>query len=248
MKAYWAMLRMEIRLSIRDMNMVAFALVMPAAVLLILGALYGGDAAEGGGAYTFMEQSFGALCAISICAGGVMGLPLVVSEYRERGILRRLWATPATPVMLLAVQLTIYALYAMMSAAVLALLGRVCFGMRLRGSLWEFAGAWLLTLACMLSIGMLVGGTAKDSKQASLIASLLYFPMLLFSGTTIPYEVMPAAMRRAADVMPLTQGIKLMKGAFVREAAAHAGASAAMLGVLAVICASAAVCRFRWEA
>ena len=49
--------------------------------------------------------------------------------------------------------------------------------------------------------------------MASTITSLLYFPMLIFSGVTLPYKVMPAALQKVADVMPLTQGIKLLKAA-----------------------------------
>ena len=66
-----------------------------------------------------------------------------------------------------------------------------------------------------LSIGMLVGGVAKDIKQASVIASILYFPMLIFSGTTLPVEVMPPVMQRIVSFFPLTQGITMMKNAFL---------------------------------
>ncbi|EPY11207.1 MULTISPECIES: hypothetical protein [Paenibacillus] len=33
-------------------------------------------------------------------------------------------------------------------------------------------------------------------KIASAVASQLYFPMLIFSGATLPYEVMPAALQK----------------------------------------------------
>ena len=56
---------------------------------------------------------------------------------------------------------------------------------------------------------------AKDTRQASVIASILYFPMLLFSGTTLPLEVMPKAMQTVVGVFPLTQGITMMKHAFL---------------------------------
>ena len=37
--------------------------------------------------------------------------------------------------------------------------------------------------------------------------------MLIFSGATLPYEVMPQALQKVADLLPLTQGIKLLKSA-----------------------------------
>ena len=89
MKAFCTLLKNELKLNIRNMNMVIFAVILPLVVLVILGFLYGASPAADGVDYSFLEQSLGALCAISVCAGGLMGLPLVVAEYRERKILKR---------------------------------------------------------------------------------------------------------------------------------------------------------------
>lgn len=82
MKAFGTLFKNELTLNIRNMNMVIFAIILPLVLLVIFGFIYGTKPAENGAAYTFPEQSFGTLCTISICAGGLMGLPLVVSEYR----------------------------------------------------------------------------------------------------------------------------------------------------------------------
>lgn len=81
---------------------------------------------------------------------------------------------------------------------------------------------------CLVSLATLVGGVAKDTRQASVIASILYFPMLLFSSTTLPLEVMPKAMQTVVGVFPLTQGITMMKtrsSASVRAASCPRSAS-----------------------
>ena len=70
---------------------------------------------------------------------------------------------------------------------------------------------YLLVMLSMFSIGLMVGGIAPDTKTASVAASVLYFPMLIFSGATVPYEVMPPVLQKNADILPLTQGIKLLK-------------------------------------
>ena len=41
MTAFFKLLQTEIKLSLRDMNMVIFAVLMPLAVLVILGIIYG---------------------------------------------------------------------------------------------------------------------------------------------------------------------------------------------------------------
>ena len=49
-KRFWTLLKNEVKLSIRDMNMLIFALSMPLAVLVILGILYGSRPAFEGAA------------------------------------------------------------------------------------------------------------------------------------------------------------------------------------------------------
>ena len=77
---------------------------IPLVVLILLGVIYGNKPASPGAEYTFLEQPFGVLTTIAICAGGVMGLPLVVSDYRNKKIWKRFKVTPVSPAMILAVQ------------------------------------------------------------------------------------------------------------------------------------------------
>lgn len=110
-----------------------------------------------------------------------------------------------------------------------------------------FLLGYLLVMISIFSIGMLVGGIAKDSKIAGVIASILYFPMIIFSGATLPYEVMPGLMQKAADVMPLTQGIKILKNAVLGLPAENVTCSVAVMLLIAAVCSFTAVKFFRWE-
>ena len=74
---------------------------MPIVVLVAIGVIYGNKPAFEGANYTFLEQSFGAITSIAICAGGVMGLPLVVSDYRSKHILKRFKVTPVDPIVIM---------------------------------------------------------------------------------------------------------------------------------------------------
>ena len=176
-----------------------------------------------------------------------MGLPLVVSEYRERKILKSFRVTPVSPLMLLAVEFAIYVVYCLASLLLLLPAAMLFWGVRITGSFAAFIGSWLLTMISTLSIGMMVGGVAKNSKSASLIACILYFPMLIFSGATLPFEVMPAAMQKNVSVFPLTQGIKLMKSAFLGLNDGSLWFPVAVMAAVAIICTVIAVRFFKWE-
>lgn len=247
MKTFGTLLKNELKLNIRNMNMVIFAIIMPLVVLVILGFLYGTKPAADGAAYTFLDQSFGALCTISICAGGLMGLPLVVAEYRERKILKRFRVTPVSPVMLLAVEFTIYVIYAALSMLTLLPVARLFWNVTIHGSWLAFLGSWLLTMVSTLSIGMMVGGIAKNEKIASVIACVLYFPMLIFSGATLPFEVMPEMMQKIIRVLPMTQGIQLMKETSLGLPVGNVWLPIIVMGAVTVLCTGIAVKCFKWE-
>ncbi len=246
MKRFLIYLKTELKLSLRDMNMPIFAVIMPLVIFVILGIIYGTKPAYDGAGYTFLEQSFGATGVVAICAGGLMGLPQAVAGSRERKVLKRFRVTPISPVFILGVDLVMYIVYCAVSLVTLsgvALLWKV----QLHGSLLYFLGSWLLTMLSTLSVGMLVGGIAKDTRQAGVIASILYFPMLIFSGTTLPIEVMPPVMQKVVSLFPLTQGITMMKNTFLGIGLESVLLPVCVMLGLTVVCTALAIRFFRWE-
>ena len=207
MNKFLTMFKTELKLSFRGMDMIIFVLYMPVVAAITLGAIYGNRAAAPGAGYSFLEQSFGALSTIAICAGGVMGLPLLISDYRQKKILKRYKVTPVSPAFLLAVWITICAIYSLLSLQMVYGTLSLFSGCRFNGSSGGFLLTYIVMMLSMFSIGLMVGSVAPDMKTAGVIASILYFPMLIFSGAALPYEVMPSALRKIADVLPLTQGI-----------------------------------------
>lgn len=247
MKAFRTMFKTELKLSLRGMDMFIFAICMPVVMVVILGIIYGNKEAFKGAGYTFLEQSFGAITTIAICAGGVMGLPLVVSDYRQRKILKRFRVTPISPSIILAVQVAIYLLYSIVSLILVYLVATVFFDYQLSGSWFQFLGAYFLVMISMFSIGILVGGIAPNGKIASVVASILYFPMLIFSGATLPYEIMPVTLQKVSDILPLTQGIKLLKAISLGLPMDSVLVSVFIMTIIAIICIGVSIQFFRWE-
>lgn len=247
MNKFITLLKTELKLSFRGMDMVIFAICMPVVVTALMGVIYGDNPAFDGAGYTFLEQSFGAVSTIAVCAGGVMGLPLVISDYRKKKILKRFKITPSSPVLLLSVQVSVYMIYSLIALTLIYLVSTLFFGMRLSGSFLPFIGTFFLVMLSMFSIGMMVGGLSPNEKTAGILASLLYFPMLIFSGATLPYEVMPPALQKMAAMLPLTQGIKLLKAASLGLPLDNVMAPLIVMVVIAVVCGGISILFFKWE-
>lgn len=247
MRAFKIMLKTELKLSLRGMDMFIFAICMPLVITVILGIIYGNKLAFDGAGYTFLQQSFGAITTIAICAGGVMGLPLVVADYRHKKILKRFKVTPISPAMILIVQVVIYAIYSIASLIIVYATLTIFFDFKFNGSWFQFLVSYFLVMGSMFSIGMMVGGIAPNIKIASIIASVLYFPMLIFSGATLPYEVMPTALQKIVNILPLTQGIKLLKATSLGLTIDIVMMPIIVMIAFVVICTGVALRFFKWE-
>jgi len=247
MKTFSTLLKTELKLSLRGMDMVIFAICMPVVVVVILGVIYGNKPAFDGAGYTFIAQSFGAVSCIALCASGVMGLPLVISDYRHKKILKRFKVTPVSPVMLLVVQAAIYILYSIVSLILVYAVSALFFGYQMKGAWIPFLGAYFLVMISIFSIGMMIGGISPNTKTSNLLCCILYFPMLIFSGTTLPYEILPSALQKASDFMPLTQGIKLVKAASLGLPVGNVMIPVMVMVALAVVCIGVSIRFFKWE-
>ncbi len=247
MKTFNALFKSEMKLSFRDMNIPIFGVIFPIIVAVIVGLVNGNKPAFEGAGYSFIAQSFGAFAAIAICATGLMGMPLVVADYRHKKILKRYMVTPVSPVLLLLVQFLINLIMSVIALVLLYIICSVFWGYQMMGNVGWFLLSYLLVIFSIYSIGMMLASVAPDMKTANLLCTLIYFPMLFFSGATIPYEIMPKGAQRVMDVLPLTHGIKLLKGTSRGLSIDNIMVSIVILSVISLVCIILSFKFFRWE-
>lgn len=247
MKAFLTMIKTESKLTLRQMDSIFFGILFPIGMAIVLGLIYSDKPAFEGASYTFIEQSFGAIISIGICATGLMGVPLSITHYRHMQILKRYKVTPISPGLLLFTQVIIQFGIALLSALGVYAVVKIFYGYQMAGSFLIFAPSYLLVVLAMYGIGMMIASIAPNIKTANLVCSLVYFPMLFLSGATIPYEIMPKAMQRIMNVLPLTQGIKLLKGFSLGLETDDILFSIIVLAVVAVLSILISVRFFQWE-
>lgn len=71
--------------------------------------------------------------------------------------------------------------------------------------------------------------------------------MLIFSGATLPYEVMPTALQKFSDILPLTQGIKLLKGISLNMPIDNVMLPIVLIIGISVVCMGISVKFFKWK-
>src|SRR4029453_1449976 len=79
----------EARLLTRDWTVVVFAFVFPAFVMLILAGVFGNEPDEGYANRRPADYYVAASIGVVLTALALVGLPVALASYRERGVLRR---------------------------------------------------------------------------------------------------------------------------------------------------------------
>ena len=245
MKRFLKMYQVEQKIFLRSPDVILFNLAMPL-VTLILITIIAGNKAAGDSGLTYLQSSYVALSTVGICCSAFMSIPITIVECRSQGILRRMYCSPCSPARLLACDTIASGVMAVISTMILTVAAVVFFGYRMAGNVFVYMGIWLLTMVSMFSIGLMVASLCRTTKSMNVATSLLYFPMLLFSGATIPAEVFPAWFQTVAKLMPLGVGIDLLKsvsmGCYDRM-----DIPVITLTVITVICGTISVKTFRWE-
>lgn len=245
MKRFLKLYMIEQKLALRSGDMLLFGVTMPVGIMILINMIAGQK--QAGAGFTYLESSFASLIAVGICASAFMGLPLTIADYRDKKILKHFFTTPCSPLWILGSDMLCAGVTALLSAISVALVSVVFLGYEMQGNVLAFMGSWLLTLVSMFSIGLLMASLCRTVKSVNAVTSLVYFPMLFLSGATIPYELFPSGLQKVSNVLPLTQGIKLMKAVSMGLKLEGVWIIVVLLVGITLICTVVSVKTFRWE-
>lgn len=246
MKRFLTLYTIEQKLFFRNGDVFLFNLCMPAVVMLLIGMI-GGSKMAGESNMTYLQSSYAAICSVGICCSAFMSIPIIIVDNRDKKILKRLYCSPCSPVRLLAADVVCSAVMAALSVVCVSIVAWGFLGYRMEGSILLFVGTWFVTLVSMFSIGLLAASICRTIKMLNVVTSILYFPMLFFSGATIPYELFPKGLQAVGNVMPLGVGIRMMKAASMGLALDTMARDFIILVAITVVCSTIAVKTFRWE-
>ena len=240
-------IRFESRRAVRLFPTVFFSLAFPVMMLAIFGSIFGNEPTDFFDGLGTVDVTVPAYMALVIAVTGLTSLPLTMAEYRDKGVLRRLLVTPASPLTLLLAQLVVNVALTLMGLALLVLVGVAFFDLHLAHNWAAFVPALLLVLVSTFSIGLLIAAWAPNERTATTIAMLVYFPVIFLSGATFPLEMMPEGVRTGAKVLPLTWGVDLLQGAWIEGATVNWALGVAVLAGTTIVCLLLSVRFFSWD-
>lgn len=237
MKSFMMQLKIESILMVRSIDSIFFGIGFPIVVALFMGILIKDQQA--------LDETFSAISTIGICATGLMGLPLTISDYRHRKILKRYSVTPISPWRILMAQFIINFVVALLSLVAVFFVMTFIFQFNFKGNLVLFLLAFTLNVFAMYGFGMMIASVSPTVKTSNLLCTLIYFPMIFLSGTVVPYSVMPEVVQHIMDFSPLKIGIDLMNH-YAIGATIDVVMPVACLIIIGIICTFISTKCFKW--
>jgi ABC-2 type transport system permease protein len=138
-------------------------------------------------------------------------LPPVLAGYREKGVLRRMRTTPVGPVRVLAAQLIVMLVTAVVAVATLLLVARFAFGVVLPRQLAGFLLTTLLAALALLAVGLLVTAAAPGGRAANALGAVAFYPLVFLGGLFLPIPAMPATLRHISHATPMGAAVTAMQ-------------------------------------
>jgi ABC-2 type transport system permease protein len=143
------------------------------------------------------------ILAMALMQLGVFAaIPLAAQ--REKGILRRLNATPLPRATLVASNVIMRLSIGVVQTILILGIGALVFGVTIVGNVALAAGIIVLGALTFLSIGYVIASYARSEESANAMASVVQFPLMFLSGIFFPIAFMPDWLQPLAAIMPLT--------------------------------------------
>lgn len=217
MQAVRKMTWIELKLKMREPIGVFFTLVFPLLLLFLFGAIYGNEPTPFLGGRGSVDNSVPGYIGMIIGTIAFTGLPVVLGEYREQGILRRLQATPLSSTAVLGAQISTYIVLALFGTVLVVIPGMVVYGLAAPSAPFAVLLAIILSCISFFSIGFLLAGVMPTANAAQAAGMALFFPMLFLSGAGMPQEMLPDSLINFSQLLPLTHVVNLLKGLWFGE-------------------------------
>jgi ABC-2 type transport system permease protein len=246
MSALFKLTWVEIKLFIREPITVVFTLALPIIFLFVMGGVFGNtpdpDIYRGQGAMNYYMPSYYGLIMMAI---GTVALPVHLTGYRERGVLRRFRASSFSVWSVLGSQLLVSFIMVVAGSILVTILGKVSYAPDWPVNVGLLLVAFVLGTVCFTCFGIFLGAILPSTRSAQGVGMLLFFIMMILGGAGPPPEVMTGAMQVIGEITPLHWVIYMLQNPWFGFEW-HTFASLIVLGVT-VVSAGLAARFFRWE-
>lgn len=196
----FTLLSANIKMILRNKQALYFSLILPAVIMLIFKVVAGNSKVNG---MSYVDFVVPGLITMSLLQMTIFSIAFVVAQQREKGVLKRLFATPMRPWDFMIAQVLTRLIIGLIQVMLLIAVAILALNYHMNGSFLAVIAVAILGILVFLSLGFIISGIAKTVETVPAIANMILFPMIFFGNIFFPLDNLPKWLKPVAEVLPI---------------------------------------------
>jgi ABC-2 type transport system permease protein len=155
--------------------------------------------------FNYIDFLVPGVIAMALMSNGIYAVSGTFVAYRQKGVLRRLRATPMPIGSFITARVLVHLVVALIQAGLVLLVGVGAFHVHVTGTdtLLKVGLLALIGSSSFVTIGFFVASVSKNTEVADALGQVIGTPMMFLSGIFFPMDNAPAWIQPVVHAMPL---------------------------------------------
>ncbi len=185
---------------------------------------------------------------MNIMFASLFGVGYSIVRYRKNGVLKRLSATPLTPMEFLSAQVASRLWLILLVTALVYFGTDMIVGFRMYGSYIDLFIVLIAGTLSLISLGLIIAARMSSEEAANGLLNLISIPMMILSGVWFSLDGSSPLVQKLSLLLPLTHFNNAARAIMLDGAnLIDVSGNILTLAVMTLVCMLVAAYSFRWE-
>ena len=197
----------------------------------------------------FMDYMTPGVIVLNALSFGLVSSSTMMLEMREKGVLRRLQATPLPAVQMIGSYLLVNIVIGVLQSTLIIITGVLLYKVPLSATGLLLAYPMILIgMLAFMALGGIISGVSAKSGSATAIGMTIYFLLMFISDMIFPLDMLPTWLQNVVPYLPAYPVAQLVRSAMLEATLAPQWLSQLLLlAVYGIAATFIAAKLFRWE-
>ncbi|HEY3274765.1 MAG TPA: ABC transporter permease [Methanocella sp.] len=158
------------------------------------------------------------LLMMIVMMGAMTGIPRAIAHEKEIGTFDGIMAAPVNEISIIIGKTLAQTVRGFIQGIIVMIMAILIFGVSVQGSLLVTAAVLLLGIFSFIGLGILLTSLSNNEETATILMTVLQFPMMFLTGIFFPIQQMPWFMQYVSQILPLTYAVTAMRKVMIMGA------------------------------
>ena len=197
----------------------------------------------------YMDYMTPGVIVLNALSFGLVSSSTMMLEMREKGVLRRLQATPLPAVQLIGSYLLVNIVIGVLQSTLIIIAGVLLYKVPLSAMGLLLAYPMILIgMLAFMALGGIISGVSAKAGSATAIGMTVYFLLMFISDMIFPLDMLPAWLQNVVPYLPAYPVVQLVRSAMLDASLdPHWASQMLLLAVYGIVATLLAAKLYRWE-